>query len=197
MEVDEDGYSPYREYIMLPNCKYTVEAAIVKMQNLLGMDRKKIIYFRKDGMTLAQLMGLLKDDPTWMSGHRNDRWASLTLPPFHKKTMKFNAGFFDEPKETYFVPRANIKLPEVEGPIWRQKLGPFLEVFKKKVEKLLKSRIAEVNFVEELLPLLILIALQDDVYFVGGKELRKTPWAAFLVDLLGPGYERWVVAQYV
>jgi hypothetical protein len=72
-----------------------------------------------------------------------------------------------------------------------------LEVFKKKVEKLLKSLIAEVNFVEELLPLLILIALQDDVYFVGGKELRKTPWAAFLVDLLGPGYERWAVAQYM
>jgi hypothetical protein len=79
-----DGYSPYREYMVLPNCKDTVEAAIVEMQNLMGIDRKKLTHFRKDGMTLAQLIGLLQDDATWMSGHSNDGCdKSYFTPPLH------------------------------------------------------------------------------------------------------------------
>jgi hypothetical protein len=197
MEVEEDGYSPYCEYMVLPKGRGKAKAAIVEMEDLLGVDRTKLAHFRKDGMTLAQLMGLFKDDAAWMSGHSNERCDKSYFTPFAPKAMTCNASFFDEPKETYFVPRTNIKLPEVEGPILRKNLGPFLGVFKKTVEKLLKSHIAEVNFVEELLPLIILISLKDGVYFVGDMEFRKKPWATFLVDLLGPEYERWAVTQYV
>jgi hypothetical protein len=196
MEVDEDGNSPYRDYMVLPECKETVAEAIEKMEDLMGIDRTKSTHFRKDGMTLAQMMGLLRDVATWMSGHSTDKCNTSYVSSLAPQAMKCNAGFFEEPKEKYYVPRANIKLPEVEGPIWRQKLGPFLEVFKKTVGKLSKAHIAEVNFVEELLPLLILVALQDSVYFVGDRELRKNPWATFLVDLLGTDYELWAVKQY-
>jgi hypothetical protein len=82
--------------------------------------------------------------------------------------MKCNAGFFETPKETYYVPRARILLPEVEGQVWLQKIGPFLVAFRTSVKSMGdKSHFAELDFVNELLPQLLLVALQDGLYFVG------------------------------
>jgi hypothetical protein len=41
-------------------------------------------------------------------------------------------------------------------------------------------------FLSELLPQLLMVALQDGVYFVGDVKYHDRPWAIFIVDLLGP-----------
>jgi hypothetical protein len=111
--------------------------------------------------------------------------------------MKCNAGFFETPKEMYYVPRAVIVLPEVEGQVWLQKLGPFLVAFRTSVERMGdEAHCEEHDFVNELLPQLLLVALQDGVYFVGDVKYRNKPWATFLVDLLGPNYEQWALEKY-
>jgi hypothetical protein len=54
-----------------------------------------------------------------------------------------------------------------------------------------EAHCAELDFVNEILPQLLLVALQDGVYFFGDVKYRNKPWATFLVDLPGPNYEQW------
>jgi hypothetical protein len=49
-----------------------------------------------------------------------------------------------------------------------------------------KANYSELDFVNELLPQLLLVVLQDCLYFVGVVKYRNKPWSIFLVDLLGP-----------
>jgi hypothetical protein len=52
---------------------------------------------------------------------------------------------------------------------------------------------AELDFVNEPLPQILLVALQEGVYFVGDVKYRNKPWATFLVDLLGPNCDQWAL----
>ena len=167
------------------------------MEDLFDIDRTKKTHYRKDGMVMSQIMGLVKENAVWMSGHSTERSDKSYFSSLSPIAMKCNAGFFERPMELYYVPRARIVLPEAEGRLWREKLGPFLGVFKKSVERMgAKAQYAELNFVNKLLPQLLLVALQDGVYFVGDVKNHKTPWAVFLVDLLGQEYEQWAVEKY-
>jgi hypothetical protein len=56
-----------------------------------------------------------------------------------------------------------------------------------------EAHCAELDFVNELLPQLLLVAFQDGVYFVGDVKYRNKPWETFLVDLLGPNHENWAL----
>jgi hypothetical protein len=73
MEVDENGNSPYRDYKVLTASVDTVQRKIIEKELSLGIDRTKTRHFRKDGMTLAQIMGIVKDAVIWLSGHSNER----------------------------------------------------------------------------------------------------------------------------
>jgi hypothetical protein len=76
------------------------------------------------------------------------------------------------------------------------KTGPFLVAFRMSIERMGdETHCAELDFVNELLPQLLLIALQDSVYFVGDVKYRNTLRATFLVDLLGPNYEQWAFGK--
>jgi hypothetical protein len=170
---------------------------IIEKEPLLGIDRLKTRHFRKDGMTLAQIVGIVKDAVIWMSGHSNERCNKSYFSSLSGPAMKYNAGFFETPKEMYYVPRARIVLPEVEGQVWLQKLGPFLGVFRTSVERMGdETHCAELDFVNEILPQLLLVALQDGVHFVGDVKYRNKPWATFRVDLLVPNYEQWALEKY-
>jgi hypothetical protein len=59
-----------------------------------------------------------------------------------------------------------------------------------------EANCAELYFVNELLSQLLLVTLQDGVYFVGDVKYRNKPWATFRVDLLGPNYEQWALEKY-
>jgi hypothetical protein len=59
-----------------------------------------------------------------------------------------------------------------------------------------EAHCAELDFVNEILPQLLLLALQDGMYFFGDVKYRNKPWAIFLVDLLGPNYEYWALDKY-
>jgi hypothetical protein len=59
-----------------------------------------------------------------------------------------------------------------------------------------EAHCAELDFVNELLSQLLLVALQDGVYFVGDVKYCNKPWATFLVDLLGPNYEQRALEKY-
>jgi hypothetical protein len=155
MEVDENGNSPYRYYKVLAASADTVQRKIVEKELLLSIDCTKTRHFRKDGMTLAHIMGIAKDAAVWLSGHSNERCNKSYFSSLFGPTMKCNAGFFEKPKATYYVPIARIVLPEVEGQVCLQKIFPFL------------AHCAELDFVNELLPQLLLVALQGGVYFVG------------------------------
>jgi hypothetical protein len=61
MEVDENGNSPYRDYKVLTSSADTVQRKIVEKELLFGIDRTNTSHFRKDGMTLAHIMGIVKD----------------------------------------------------------------------------------------------------------------------------------------
>jgi hypothetical protein len=176
MEVDENGNSPYHNYKVLTASADAIQRKIVEKELLLGIDRTKTRHFRKYGMTLAQIMGIVKDAVTWLSGHINERCNKSYFSSLSGPAMKYNAGFFETPKETYYVPRARILLPEVEGWVWLQKLGPFLVVFRTSVERMGgEAHCAEIDFVNELLPQLLLVALQDGVYFVGDVKYCNKP----------------------
>jgi hypothetical protein len=73
MEVDENGNSPYRYYKVLTVSTDAVQRKIIEKELLLGIDRTKTRHFRKDGMTLAQIMVIVKDAVIWLSGHSNER----------------------------------------------------------------------------------------------------------------------------
>jgi hypothetical protein len=85
MVLDENGNFPYRDYKVLTVSADTVPRKIVENELLLGIDRTKTRHFRKDGMTLAQIMGIAKDAAIWLSGHSNERcnksyFSSLSGP---------------------------------------------------------------------------------------------------------------------
>jgi predicted hydrolase (HD superfamily) len=71
MEVDENGNSPYHDYKVLTASADTIKRKFIENELLLGIDRRKTRHFRKDGMTLAQIMGIVKDAAIWLSGHSN------------------------------------------------------------------------------------------------------------------------------
>jgi hypothetical protein len=58
-----------------------------------------------------------------------------------------------------------------------------------------ESHFAELDFVNELLPQILLVALQDGVYFVGYVKYRNRTWAIFLVNLPSPNYEQWTFGK--
>jgi hypothetical protein len=59
-----------------------------------------------------------------------------------------------------------------------------------------EAHFAELDFVNKLLPQLLLVVLQDSVYFIGDVKYRNKPWATFLVDLLGSNYGQWALENY-
>jgi hypothetical protein len=142
-------------------------------------------------------MGIVKEAAVWMSGHSTDRCDKSYFSSLSTPAMKYNAGFFDTPKETYYIPIARIVLPEAEGQIWLRKIGPFMGTFRKSVERTGDKYVyAEIYFMNELLPYFLLVALQDGAFLVGYVKYQDTPWAMFLVDLLGPSHEEWAVEKY-
>jgi hypothetical protein len=100
MEVDENGNSPYRDYKVLTASADTVQRKIIEKELLLGIDRTKTRHFRKDGMTLEQIMGIVKDATIWLSGHSNEKCNKSYFSSLSGPAMKYNAGFFETPKET-------------------------------------------------------------------------------------------------
>jgi hypothetical protein len=56
-----------------------------------------------------------------------------------------------------------------------------------------EAHCAELDFVNKLLPQLLLVTLQDGMYFVGDVKYRNKPLETFLVDLLGHHYEQWAL----
>jgi hypothetical protein len=73
MEINENGNSPYRDYKVLTASADTVQRKIIEKELLLGIDRTKTRHFRKDGMIMAQIMGIVKNATIWLSGHSNER----------------------------------------------------------------------------------------------------------------------------
>jgi hypothetical protein len=117
MEVDENGNSPYRNNKILTASADTVQRKIIEKELLVGIDRTKMRHFRKDGMTLAQIMGVVKDAAIWLSGNIKERCNKSYFSSLSGPAMKCHASFFETPKETYYVPRARSVLPEVEGQV--------------------------------------------------------------------------------
>jgi hypothetical protein len=62
-------------------------------------------------MTLVEVMGIVKDAAIWLSGHINKRYSKSYFSSGSGPAMKCNAGFFETPNETYYVPKARIVLP--------------------------------------------------------------------------------------
>jgi hypothetical protein len=100
MEVDENSNSPHRDYKVLTASADTVQKKIIEKELLLGIDRTKTRHFRKYRMTLAHIMGIVKDAAIWLSGHSNKRCNKSYVSSLSGPATKFNAGFFETPKET-------------------------------------------------------------------------------------------------
>jgi hypothetical protein len=81
------------------------------MELAVAINRTKRTHFRKYGMTLAHIMQIVKEAAVWMSGHSTERCARSYFSSLSALEMKFNAGFFETPKETYYIPIARIVLP--------------------------------------------------------------------------------------
>jgi hypothetical protein len=144
-------------------------------------------------MVFVQIMGIEKDHAVWLLGHSNERCAKSYFNSIYTQAIKYNAGFFETPMETYYAPRDRIALQEADGRVWLQRLGPFLGAFTKSVERMGDPFFAESDF---MLPQFLMVALQDGMYFVGDERYHDKPWATFLVDLLGPSYKLWAVENY-
>jgi hypothetical protein len=107
-EVDENDNSPYRDYKVLTSSADSVQRKIFEKEILVGIDRTKRSHFRKDGMTLAQIMGIVKDAVILLSGHINERCNKSYFSSLYGPAMKCNAGFFERPKEMYYVPELGL-----------------------------------------------------------------------------------------
>jgi C-terminal processing protease CtpA/Prc len=61
MEVDENGNFPYRDYKLLTASEDSIKRKGIETDILFATNLTKRTKFRKDGMTLAQIMGIPKE----------------------------------------------------------------------------------------------------------------------------------------
>jgi hypothetical protein len=163
----------------------SAENAFQKVYQEADIDWAKNLHLRKSGMDKGGTAGLSEEAVSTMSKHSRDKIKQY-VPELQCDVMRVMAGF--QTKEEYYVPRSLLNLP------WEQEqiVSAVFPQYKTWVQQYLSpdgdhSKAAK-NFLEELLPFLAIVALQDGIYWI--KEYPNNS-ASIILKNTFPNYEAW------
>lgn len=130
--------------------------------NQADVEYTKSTHVWKLGITRAHQMGASREDIILLSKHTVHKVDTSYMPELPYQPMLASAGFDIYRREEYFLPRSYVQVP----PSWFVNVFPYINLWKTQVYEMRgfdKGKSAK-TFVNDLLPHLAQVVLQDGIY---------------------------------
>lgn len=146
----------------------------------------KVTHLRKSGMDNAGSRGVVNEQVGAMSKHRKDKQARYD-PQLNDCVMHVQAGF--SPKENYYVPRLLVWPPWTEEEMTLFVFPRIAQWWDERLSQYGDTSDAAQDFLNETLPFLALVAIQDGIYWI--HDFPNHEVSIMLANI--PGYAQFAV----
>jgi hypothetical protein len=187
----ENGVPYWYNYYLIDWRDYDSMAdAFKKFFTAVKVKYTKLTHTRKLGIIRAHQMGADRENIILLSKHTTHKVDTSYLPELPYAAMLASAGFDVFRHEEYYIPRSYVDVPTE----WINKIFPMLDRWRHQVNHVMQYDKGDAarDFVNNLLPFLATITLQDGIYFTS--ELPDHLYTKILLDKMsGTGYEQWAI----
>ena len=165
----------------------SAETAYRSVYQEANISWSKCLHLRKGGMDKAGTAGVGEEAVSTMSKHSTKKIRRY-MPELHSEVMSVMAGF--QTNEEYYVPRCLLVLPWSTNEITRAVFPQYDTWVQQYFSPQGDHSVAAKNFLEETLPFLAVVALQDGIYWI--KDYPNNS-AAIMLKNTFPNYESWAL----
>ena len=188
---DANGFPNWYSYYLIDWRDYDSMAdAFKKFFDKVKVKYTKLTHTRKLGIVRAHQMGADRENIILLSKHTTHKVDTSYLPELPYNAMLAAAGFDVFRREEYYIPRSYVDV----SPEWIPKIFPWINRWQHQVNNLLDydNGDAAKDFVNNLLPFLATIILQDGIYLIS--DFPEHLYTKVLLDcMLNTGYEQWAI----
>jgi hypothetical protein len=163
----------------------SAEAAFKAVYQEADIQWSKCLHLRKGGMDKAGTAGVSEEAVSTMSKHSTSKIKQY-VPQLHSGVMTVMAGF--QTNEEYYVPRCFLDMPWTPDEMVRAIFPQYESWRQQYLSPQGDDSEAARNFIQETLPFLSMVALQDGIYWI---KMYPNNSASTILKNTFPNYEAW------